>query len=282
MSNYVKYKKSRIVRVICRYKVGDSFGTGFFVTEDGKLLTCFHVIFGRELRFIRNDPDFIKITGEDEHSRLNEFYKNKISMLEIELSSGEKLQAELLDFSEKYDTALLKLSDEKKVNFFEINFDDGLDYDDSVFFCGYQLTAGYTADEYPFAVNSGQVSSFPEILVGGDKYSHIQLNSINLGGNSGAPLFRKASNKVIGIINGNMNLGSDNFAFINDSGGKINFTKGSFRPPLSIAFATYLKTIREGTNLLNRLLEVRRSGIKEWVKKALLGLKPKRFQRRPM
>ncbi len=247
MDNDILYKKTRIVRVICKYKVGDSFGTGFFL-KNGKLLTCFHVIFGQELSNIRNNPEFQVISGNDEHANLEKFYKSKISILEVEFSSGEKVEAELIKFDEKFDIAVLKLKNERKVDFFEVDTEGVLDYDDDIFFCGYQSAPGYTPDKYPFAVNAGQVSSFPDIIVGGEKYTHIQINSINLGGNSGAPLFHKNRNKVVGIVNGNMNWGADNNAFVGPQG---NIIKDVFRTPLSIAYVTSMKLLKEESTVFN-------------------------------
>jgi S1-C subfamily serine protease len=249
MGNEVDYKKARIVRVICKYKIGDSFGTGFFVNQSGKLITCFHVVFGMELRQIRNIPEFQSIIEVTEHAKLKKYYDSKISSIFLEFPNGELVEAELNDFNEKYDVAILKLKQERKVEYFETDTTDTLTYDDAVFFCGYQLASGYTPDKYPFAINTGVVSSFPEVIVAGEKYGHLQINSINLGGNSGAPLFKRSNNKVIGIINGNMNWGSDNIAYVEEVSGSINLIKAPLRTPLSIAFATSLKTIKSESGL---------------------------------
>jgi S1-C subfamily serine protease len=253
MSNEVAYKKSRIVRVIAKRKgndVKDSHATGFFIAEDGTLLTCFHVVFGQELGQIRTNPRFAAIPGSDEHSRLEEFYARTISALIAELPDGTTVEAELLEFNAHYDVAALKLKDHQRVEFFALAPDDALDYDDGVFFCSYPFIIGYSPHERPFAVNSGRVSSFPHVMVGGEKYPHIQISSLNLHGNSGAPLFREGSNAVVGMVNGHMHWGSDNLAFVDDSSGSTRLTKDSLRIPLSIAFATHLKTIRENTHIL--------------------------------
>jgi len=254
MSNDVAYKKSRIVRMISHRKVADvddGHGTGFFVAEDGKLLTCFHVVFGQELRQIRNNPNFTAIAGSDEHSRLKEFYATTVSTLQVELPNRATVEAELLEFNEQYDIAALKLKDDRRVEFFELAPDDDLDYDDAVFFCGYQFVYGYSPHQYPFAVNSGRVASFPDIIVGGERYQHIQVSSVNLRGNSGAPLFRAGSNAVVGVVNGHMYWGSDNLACVDDSGGSMKINKGTLQIPLSITFATHLKTIQKNTHILN-------------------------------
>jgi len=246
--NNITYKRQRIVRVMCKYKVGDGFGTGFFIENSGKLLTCFHVIFGKLLREIRKDSNFINIGGSNEHDKLLEFYKNKISTVQVELFNGENISAELLDFDEKFDIALLKINQDKNISFFKLNTNYDLNYDDKVFFCGYQYAPDYEAKDYPFTVNNGMVSAFPEIIVGGEKYQHIQLNSINLGGNSGAPVFREGSNKVIAIINGNMMWGRGDIAVF-DPQDKI--IKSSSKTPLGIAYSTSLKLLAEKTSIFS-------------------------------
>jgi len=246
--NDISYKRQRIVRVICKYKVGDSFGTGFFIEENGKLLTCFHVVFGKQLRQIREDSDLSNISGTHEHDKLREFYNNKISTLRVELLDGQKVDAKLLDFDEKFDIALLKINKDKNISFFKLDTNDDLDYDDNVFFCGYQYAAGYESKNFPFTVNNGVVSTFPETIVGGEKYQHIQLNSINLGGNSGAPVFRQGSNEVIAIINGNMIWGRDDILYKDKTGQNM---VGSLRTPLGIAYATPLKILKSQTSILS-------------------------------
>jgi len=249
--NDITYKKQRIVRVISIYRNGGSFGTGFFITRDGKLLSCFHVIVGKGLSQIREDHDLITINGDNEHDKLKEFYKNKIFTLQVELSNGEKIDAELLDFDEKFDIALLKIKEGKNISFFKLDANYDLDYDDDVFFCGYQFAVGYEVKNYPFTVNNGVVSTFPEMILGGAKYRHIQLNSINLGGNSGAPVFRQRSNEVIAIINANMSYGRNNVLYKEDKTGQDMV--GPLQIPIGIAYATPLKILKSQALILSQI-----------------------------
>jgi hypothetical protein len=74
-----------------------------------------------------------------------------------------------------------------------------------------------------------------------------------LGGNSGGPLFKKGSNKVCGIINGNYWRGRDDFAIFQ---GK-NLVPGSLKVPLNIAYATGFDFLSKESiifrDLLNKL-----------------------------
>lgn len=232
----------------------DVCGSGFFISEDGKILTCFHAL-GGELKHIRKDDTFIAITeGVNEHDNLQTYLSNKISEIKAQLPNGDIVELDLVNFDERYDVALLQPREHgTPVAHFDIDINDTLDYDDSIFFCGYQLATGYSLGDYPFTVNSGQVSSFVDIEVGGGRYQHLQINSINLGGNSGAPLFRQGSDRPIGVINGNMNWGSDNAAIFIPNTNPPQISKASLRTPLSIAFATPLQTIANLSSISGNL-----------------------------
>ncbi|MFA5778488.1 MAG: serine protease [Candidatus Paceibacterota bacterium] len=245
----LRYKKERLLRILVNYRTGKfAAGSGFFINKNGELLTCFHVVFGAELNKLRLLPNFISINIGDEHNKLEQYFKNTILNLEIELPNGIKKGVELKNFNEKYDIAILKLKEPlKNIKYFKIDFEDTPYYGDDIIFCGFQLAHGYSNDKFPFAVNVGIISSFPETTVGGDSYQHLQINSINLGGNSGAPLFRKGKKNVIGIVNGNMNMGNNNVVLY-DSKNNKNIT-GSIIIPLSIAYATSLKLLKQKANL---------------------------------
>ena len=133
-----EFVKERVYRIIIRYSNGnESSGSGFFVNKK-KFVTCFHVVFGGELRNIRSLPEFNTIQHINEHERLNIFYKNKIPSVFIELDDGSRVTAELNDFSEFYDLVTLKVSVEKKsVNVCKLNIKSIPKYGDSVSFGGF-------------------------------------------------------------------------------------------------------------------------------------------------
>ncbi len=242
----IQYKKKVIRRVLAYFSGGNTgVGSGFFVNKNGIFLTCFHVAFGGELKNLRNDPDFIAIKESDEHKKLETWYSNKINKIEVELPDSSKEELKLVSFDEKYDIAVLKLENKEKIRDIDnikFDFKKQLKQGDHVFFGGFPISYPYKAEESPFAINTGMVSSFPNTIIGGDFYEHAQINSVNLGGNSGAPLFIKNKNKVIGIINGNMNWGSDFVVFKNKSGKE---EVGPLRVPLSIAYATPVSLLKK-------------------------------------
>lgn len=250
----IEYKKARTYRIIITFQNGASCGSGFFFKKD-KFLTCFHVVFGTELRNIRLDQSYVDSPGNDEHEKLQNYILNKVQRIEVEID-GVRHIATLVNFSEGYDTALLHVdTQDRKVAVSKLDFGSNLKHGRQLFFAGFPTHHDYSFDQSPIAVHQGILSAFVNTQVAGDKYDHLQINSINLGGNSGAPLFRKKGRKVVGIINGNMNWGRDDLAGIlpNISGviGQLNVSPVTLRVPLSIAYATTLRTLRDETDLFD-------------------------------
>ena len=262
--NNVLYKRERLVRIIVQHRNGStSVGTGFFIDKQGNLLTCFHVISGTELTNLRMINPNISGGVDEEHFQLQNYLNQSLVNIEIEFIDGTRNRAEVVSFNHFYDVAMLKiyqLDSSTEIPFFDIDTEYTPQYDESTFFCGFQLTGGYTnPTQYPFSINRAVVSAFPEVIVAGDRYQHIQLNSINLGGNSGAPLFVEGENKVIGIVNGNMNWGGNNLVVVNNEnmpgaqnipGNPPTLQQATLQVPLCIAYVTSLKLIKEKANIL--------------------------------
>ncbi len=246
--NLTRYREERVCRTIVYSASGLSTGSGFFISKDN-FLTCFHVIFGGELSRLRNDSRFKDSAGADEHSKFLSFYNANINKVEIELFDGTRISAILKDFDEKYDIALLEVMPNEKIKICKVEWRPRLNRGDYVFFGGFPSHHSYSPDKTPIAVQEGMISSFIETQIGGEKYKHLQINSINLGGNSGAPLFKKGSKKVVGIINGNMNWGNDNVMIKDPINGQSN--PAVFRIPLAIAYATAMDILKEKTVLFN-------------------------------
>ena len=247
------YKQDRTVRVISRFMNGDyCTGTGFLINKNGNILTCWHVISGVDLKILKNMSKFQEDKSTSEIDKVNKYFLDKTSKIEIELSNGTKAGATLESYDYYYDIAVLKIDERaKKLPFFELELGESLDYSDETLFCGYPSCLGYDSLNSPFAVNTGTVSTFPEVEVAGGKYRNIQLNSICLGGNSGAPLFKKGSNKVCGIVNGLHWHGRDDFATYKEDG---TLTKGSLHVTINISYATSFYRLMKESKIFKQLI----------------------------
>lgn len=260
-----QFKKGRAYRVIVSLPTQGSFscGTGFFVNKT-IFVTCFHVAFSNNggLKAIRNDPRFISSVGQDEHSKLKSYFQTCISKVEVELRAGLRANAILKDFDEKYDTAIFEVNvGDEKVNICHLDGKSTLSYGTRVSFFGFPTHYDYVVDKAPVAFQEGVLSAFVDTTIAGGKYEHLQVNSISLGGNSGAPIFLQNGNRVVGIINGNMNWGRDDLAIFGATGTQTS--GASLMVPLSISYATSTKTLLEKTNISNELPKVRHH---EWMR----------------
>lgn len=229
----VGFKHKRIVRVVAYFN-NDTFstGTGFFINDSGKILTCWHVLFGTDLKVFRISEEFANNNNQSEAEKVDQYYKNKILKIEVEKPDGQVVAANLKGYDYFYDLAVLQIPAEPEKNlYFELEMQERLDYGNEINFCGYPECEGYNSLNSPFAINTGVVSTFPEVDIAGGKYKNIQLNAICIGGNSGAPLFKNGELKVYGIVNGYQ-------------------WKGKDRVPINISFATGFDLLKD-----NRLLQ---------------------------
>lgn len=249
----ISYKHDRIVRIISHFKDGkSSVGTGFLINDNRNILTCWHVICGVDLKILQNTSEFQQSVKTSESKKMDEYFRNKTSRIEVELPNGKKLTAILKSYDYYYDLAILRIPKSSgKLPFFELEFNQSLDYSDEIIFCGYPESLGYDLLSSPFVVNTGAVSSFPEVDIAGGKYENIQLTSICIGGNSGAPLFKKDSNKVYGIVNGFQWRGFDNMAIFENA---VYSRVVSHKVPLNISFATGFSLLKSKSSVFKNLV----------------------------
>lgn len=238
-------RRKYINRVVVVFLDYCSAGSGFFVNKEGKLITCFHVAFGKDMNQLRKDEEFLKIKG-DEPARLREYYDRRLIRAEVEFADGSKAPAELKDFDPSHDIAAFEIEGKREdIRPCKIDWNHRLDYGEKVSFGGFPEHWDYKREQAPFAVQEGMVSAFVETTIGGDRYEHIQINSLTLQGNSGAPLFRGRSNKVVGVINGTMEWNIDNTS-LKDAGGRP--LRATLKTPLPVAYATPIRFLKKFIN----------------------------------
>lgn len=137
-----------------------SLGSGFIISEDGKVLTNNHVISGADEIFIN-------------------------------LNTGEQVQAEVLGIDEKLDLALLKIKANRDFPTANFGDSDKMKIGDWVIAVGNPFGLGQT-------VTAGIVSAKGRVLGAGPYDDFIQTDASINPGNSGGPLFN-TDGEVIGI-----------------------------------------------------------------------------------
>lgn len=249
----ISHKHDRIVRIISHFKNGEfSVGTGFLINDNRNVLTCWHVICGVDLKILQQTPEFQQSPKATEEEKVDEYFRNKTSSIEVELPSGKKISAILKSYDFYYDLAIIRIPKAiERLPFFKLELNQSLDYSDEIIFCGYPESLGYSLLDSPFVVNTGTVSSFPEVEIAGGKYENVQLTSICIGGNSGAPLFKKGSNKVYGIVNGFQWRGFDNVAIFEN---EVYSHVVSHKVPLNISFATGFSLLKDKSTVFKGLV----------------------------
>lgn len=138
----------------------NSLGSGFIISEDGEVLTNFHVIAGADEVFVN-------------------------------LHSGEKLKADILGYDEKLDIALLKIHGTQSFPVVNLGDSDGAAIGDWVLAVGNPFGLGQT-------VTAGIISAKGRVLGAGPYDDFIQTDASINPGNSGGPLFNM-NGDVVGI-----------------------------------------------------------------------------------
>lgn len=251
----VVYKHKRIVRVICHFiNKGRTVGTGFLINKGKNILTCWHVVCGTDLKDVLKSELFSKLPKQPKAEKIDTYYRKLAREIEVELYDGTKIAAELDSYDYFYDLAILKVVSTKgNLPHFEIETKNTLDYTDEICFPGYPASLGYDFSASPFSVNFGTVSSFPVTEISGGKFRMVQLTGICIGGNSGAPIFKKQSNKVIAILNGYEWRGLDNIAVFKN--GSFSETR-NLHIPINISYATEFNFLSKKSRTFKDLLKV--------------------------
>ena len=137
-------------------------GTGFFITQDGYILTNHHVI---------SDASSVKVT----------------------LYNGETYDATVIGSDEDYDIAVIKIEATDLPNV-TLGNSDSLNVGDHV------LAIGNPLGELTFSMSEGIASSVNRAIdVDGTPFNMIQVTAAINPGNSGGPLFNEYG-EVVGIV----------------------------------------------------------------------------------
>lgn len=231
-----------VVRVVVESEGNKiSLGTGFYI-DDKTVLTCAHVLMGpddsRQIvqTLMQSNP------GKDINSVAKKWLEDRKTQVSLELADGRKVGADIDLVSYEYDFGKLT-SHEAGLPI--PKQEEGVILGEDVCFWGFPVVAHIENAKTPFTVNAGFVSTIAETIVAShQKRNFIQVNAINLEGNSGGPLVHLETGKLVGMINGNMNRGRDDLAAIAvDPNGQPALGSISLRIPLGIAYATPIKDI---------------------------------------
>jgi S1-C subfamily serine protease len=245
----IDFKRNRIVRVVVTFNnTNISYGTGFFVLSNGLLLTCGHVVLGKDFRYVQQDQEFINARGVDNIEKAMNYHTTLTNNVKIELENGTLMDAILYKINPDYDVALLRVNGSSFSHpYFRIERTMEPYLGEEISFYGFPDVLGHTYQNSPFVVNTSIISTFPTTTIGGGNYKHMQINATAIGGISGAPLFKGDNNTVVGIINGNYHWAFNNIV----SRVQNNDTIWSTKVPLGIGYATSIKVINENTDIFS-------------------------------
>lgn len=241
-----KDKRDSIVRIVVRCKGRTTVGTGFFIDKN-RIVTCAHVLLdvGNVQEVLDQHPE--KKPEEAVRARLE-----KLETLSVERADGShvKLQKHC-DIDPAFDVALLHTiaHSGEPLNVSSKKIGIGED----ICMLGFPEAIHTDQTRFPYTANKGYVMSYPIVKIGGyKKRCMMQVFCSSLGGASGSPIF-SAEGEVIGMLNGQMQWGADNFVFMEkDEKNADTFKKDFLYVPLPIGFAT------TGAILLSRLTKAKR------------------------
>jgi S1-C subfamily serine protease len=233
-----KVKKATVQIIVTPRNGKKSSGSGFFIKENF-ILTCAHVAFGSE------GPEFEKslVALKDNIEGIKSLFAQRIIKIEIATEDRQILgEAELDGYDIEHDAVILALKTVKSSVVVSYDSSANLKLGEKVAFCGYpKVSQSEDPLTYSFMLNEGIISGFPSNNVGGfPQYEHIQVNAMSIGGFSGSPLFLEETGTIVGLINGNSNIGIKAAIVMPET----NLLKNQIvNVPLGIAYATSLATI---------------------------------------
>lgn len=250
LSTLAKEHQRSIVRIIARYKDRTTVGTGFFIDKK-RIITCAHVLLdaGNTQEILKKYPS--KKPDEAVRARLDE-----MKTLRIERSDGSRIRIQAhCHIDPAFDVVIFHATTQgEALNIHPQKMKIGED----IFMLGFPEAIQTHQTHFPYSAAKGYVMSYPTVQIGGyTKRPMMQIFCSSLGGASGSPLFSEEG-KVIGMLNGQMHWGADNFVFMEkDEKDADIFKKDFLYVPLPIGFAT------TGIVLLNKLKTLTKCTLKK-------------------
>jgi len=217
-------------------------GTGFFIDEH-HVLTCAHVLLCEpNIRSLFGENEkFSKETSLLEQKLKSVFSKENISVF-VENHKGKRTKAKLVSLNGAMDVGLVRV--EKIGMPIALNRKRPLRVGESIMTLGFPYTIQTNDDKFPFSAAQGNVMSLPKVQIGGYlRRSFAQIYCPAMGGASGSPVFDE-NGDAVGILNGQMRWGDDNFLFRDeDAKDASKIIKDAFHVPLPYGFVTPLQKI---------------------------------------
>lgn len=242
LSKLAQEKRASIVRIVCmRGKKIAMTGTGFFI-DDSYVLTCAHVLLcnANIASLLEAGDKLTKESASLEQKLKTHFLKSKITVF-VETEKGKRMKAKSVSFNGSMDVGLVSIQSrgvpvEVKMRPMKIG--------ETIMSLGFPYTIQTADDKFPFSAVQGIVMSQPKVQIGGYlRRLFTQIYCPSMGGASGSPVFDEQG-FVIGILNGQMRWGDDNFLFRDENAkDSSKIIKDAFHVPLPYGFVTPLQKI---------------------------------------
>ena len=193
MSETIEKSKESIVSIV--FKLDDEkfifAGTGFFVSADGYIITCEHVI--RDLATIHIIlPENLSNTTQLGYIKIREIPQPNLPVFKIS-NKDNFIPVTLIDSSRQYDWAILKANLNKR-HFLTLGDYNTVREGDEALFLGFPFS------NTNIITHKAMISYKGNIDIEANKVKGVQLDGIVNRGNSGGPLISVESGEVLGIV----------------------------------------------------------------------------------
>ena len=194
----IQFSKPALVSIVIRIDAHNFIitGSGFFINDNGRIATCYHVVNGAKKIFVVKSEDI-------EKSVFVGYLKNQEGLPELNLPTYSLedptlfIPASIMKYDTTNDLALL-WTRLYNTSYLELGNSELINEGDEVIFLGYPF--GYNR----ITSHKGMVSYKGKILLSDDSskipIQALQIDGIVNSGNSGGPLISPIQKKVVGVI----------------------------------------------------------------------------------